>query len=58
MIEKAQQLGFITRMTVIKGKKGISRKHSNRIKKKKKFQNWCMPEQITGYIKSRAHDFF
>ncbi|MEO8405363.1 MAG: hypothetical protein ABI480_12230 [Chitinophagaceae bacterium] len=58
MIDKAQQVEFVTRLTVIKGRKGVSSKHSNRIKKKKKFQTWCMPEQVTGYIKSRAHDFF
>jgi hypothetical protein len=58
MTDKAQQLGFIAKMTVIKGRKGVSPKQSNGIKKKKKFQNWCMPEQTTGYIKCRAHDFF
>ena len=58
MVDKAQQVDFVSRLTFIKGRKGIHGKHANRIKKKNKFRTWCMPDQLTGHIKCRAHDFF
>jgi len=58
IIEKTQQVDFVTRLTFIKGRKGIVSKHVNRVKKKRKFKTWCMPEQASGYIRCRPHDFF
>lgn len=58
MIEQAQQVDFVPRLTFIKGRKGKTATPVNRSKKKKKFETWCMPPQTTGYIKCRAHDFF
>lgn len=59
---REKQIDFVSRLTFIKGlKKDYPEQYIqlNRLngKKKKKFRNWCMPLQETGYIRCRVHDF-
>jgi hypothetical protein len=57
-VNRVKQMGFVSRLTFIRGLKDVS-KNSVYIKdrKRKKFRHWCMPSQPTGYIKCRQHDF-
>lgn len=63
-----KQSDFVSRLTFIRGLKDASEQYvyreqknmdkSRKEKKKKKYNQWCMPAQPGGYIKCRAHDFF
>jgi hypothetical protein len=59
---REKQIDFVSRLTFIKGLKKDFPDEYVRLermngKKKKKFKNWCMPLQQSGYMKCRVHDF-
>jgi hypothetical protein len=55
---RVKQMDFVSRLTFVKGLKDAPKKFVYvKEKKKKKFKTWCMPIQISGYIKCRRYDF-
>jgi len=53
------QPDYITRFTVVKGLKDVANEapvKKRRTRKKNDFNNWCMPEQPSGYIRGSRHD--
>jgi hypothetical protein len=53
---------YISRLTIVRGENekvntGTTLTEKRRKRKKNEFKEWCMPEQPSGYIKGRKHDF-